>query len=66
MCQLQLERMVGSGMRVRGLGLRTCADGQVGPRGRWDGQHAWKVACREWGGVVVVVGEGGHVTGVTL
>ena len=41
--------------------------------GRWapvgDGmgrQHAWKVAYRKWGGIVVVVGEGGHVTGVTL
>ena len=45
MCQLQLERMVGSGTRVRGSGLRTCADGQVGPHGRWDGQ----AACMEGG-----------------
>ena len=45
-------------------GVGTCADGQVGNgMGRW---HAWKVAHREWGGMVVVVGEGGHVTGVKL
>ena len=65
MCQLQLERMVVSGTCVRG-------SGQV-LMGRWapvgDGmgrQHAWKVARREYGGVVVVVGEGGHITGVKL
>ena len=45
-------------------GVWTCADGQVGNgTGRW---HAWKVAHREWGGIVVVVGEGGHITGVKL
>ena len=65
MCQLQLERMVGSGTHVRGSGHVLM--GRWAPVGDGMGrQHAWKVAHREWGGVVVVVGEGGHVTGVTL
>ena len=65
MCQLQLERMVGSRTRVRGLGHVLM--GRWAPMGDGMGrQHAWKVAHREWGSVVVVVGEGGHVTGVKL
>ena len=65
MCQLQPECMVGSGTCVRESGHVLM--GRWAPVGDGMGrQLAWKVARREWGSMVVVVGEGGHVTGVKL
>ena len=59
MHRLQLECMVGSGTHVRGSGHVLMS--------RWaTGRAGSKVAHREWGGVVVVVGKGGHTTGVKL